>query len=273
VKDDYMQAETTRSEPPVTSGALKRFMNAAAHDWQASPAAIVLVSIVVPVGVVLGGLLAALWGKEAYKWYVQEDGFAENVQVIAFAAAALFSAVTAVRLRRQGKILVGSLFLILAVGLFWVAGEEISWGQRVFGIQTPTSLEGINRQGELNIHNIYTVEVMLRWAQFAGGVWATIMPLLVRWRPHLFVRYRGYVDYLIPHVILVLYFAPTMLWRGYRNLAPPPPDRYAFVVSEWSEVIELNLALGLALFMWYQLRRASGSTSISSPKRQRVAAG
>jgi hypothetical protein len=39
--------------------------------------------------------------------------------------------------------------------LFFVAfGEEISWGQRVLGFQTPAVLNELNRQGEINIHNL-----------------------------------------------------------------------------------------------------------------------
>ncbi len=43
------------------------------------------------------------------------------------------------------------------------AGEEISWGQRIFGFSTPDSLIEINRQSEFNIHNIGIVD------QFMGG--------------------------------------------------------------------------------------------------------
>ena len=38
--------------------------------------------------------------------------------------------------------------------LFLAAGEEISWGQRIFNIPTPEYLLKINDQNELNFHNI-----------------------------------------------------------------------------------------------------------------------
>ncbi|KQW62613.1 MULTISPECIES: hypothetical protein [unclassified Ensifer] len=40
--------------------------------------------------------------------------------------------------------------------LFIVGMEEISWMQRVFGISTPDALLGLNKQQELNLHNIST---------------------------------------------------------------------------------------------------------------------
>ena len=34
------------------------------------------------------------------------------------------------------------------------AGEEISWGQRILGFQTPEPLSQVNRQEEFNLHNL-----------------------------------------------------------------------------------------------------------------------
>ncbi len=41
-----------------------------------------------------------------------------------------------------------------AILFFLAAGEEISWGQRIFNIPTPEYLSSINGQQELNFHNI-----------------------------------------------------------------------------------------------------------------------
>ncbi len=45
-------------------------------------------------------------------------------------------------------------FLILAIVMFIGAGEEISWGQRIFGFKTPESIDKINVQHEFTFHNI-----------------------------------------------------------------------------------------------------------------------
>lgn len=44
-------------------------------------------------------------------------------------------------------------FLLLALLFFFAAGEEISWGQRIFGIKTPDAFSS-NVQHETNIHNL-----------------------------------------------------------------------------------------------------------------------
>jgi len=41
------------------------------------------------------------------------------------------------------------------VSFFVGFGEEISWGQRIFGFQTPELLHELNAQQEFNIHNLW----------------------------------------------------------------------------------------------------------------------
>jgi hypothetical protein len=45
-------------------------------------------------------------------------------------------------------------YLGLAVLFLFGAGEEISWGQRILGFQTPESVSEVNRQEEFNLHNL-----------------------------------------------------------------------------------------------------------------------
>jgi hypothetical protein len=44
--------------------------------------------------------------------------------------------------------------LLLALVMFFGAGEEISWGQRVFGFATPEKIDSVNAQHEFNVHNL-----------------------------------------------------------------------------------------------------------------------
>jgi len=46
------------------------------------------------------------------------------------------------------------IFIFFALAFFLAAGEEISWGQRVFDFKTPQYLKTINDQNEINLHNI-----------------------------------------------------------------------------------------------------------------------
>lgn len=49
-------------------------------------------------------------------------------------------------------------YLVLALLFIFGAGEEISWGQRIFDIETPEVLQKENVQDEINIHNMTMFE-------------------------------------------------------------------------------------------------------------------
>ena len=121
-----------------------------------------------------------------------EDGLFEDLGSLAcFIAAALFL-VAYVKGRPGNR--VGAwqtkrnlFFLLLAVGLLFIGGEEISWGQRIFGIRTPEVIESLNDQGELNLHNIGALEKTALSkkgfnAAFLGLVflYAAVIPVAVR---------------------------------------------------------------------------------------------
>jgi hypothetical protein len=50
------------------------------------------------------------------------------------------------------------IFLGLAILFLFGAGEEISWGQRIFKFVTPASLSTLNRQDEFNLHNFEIID-------------------------------------------------------------------------------------------------------------------
>ena len=45
-------------------------------------------------------------------------------------------------------------YLVLALLFLFGAGEEISWGQRIFHIETPEAISAINVQHEITLHNL-----------------------------------------------------------------------------------------------------------------------
>lgn len=77
----------------------------------------------------------------------REDGFFEWMTALFF----LLSSITffIVFWRTKNIFLLGLAFIF-----FMGAGEEISWGQRVFGFSTPESINKVNVQHEFNLHNL-----------------------------------------------------------------------------------------------------------------------
>lgn len=56
--------------------------------------------------------------------------------------------------QRQHLAMILAIAVVLLLGL--MIGEELSWGQRIFGWGTPSFLAEINSQSEINLHNINT---------------------------------------------------------------------------------------------------------------------
>jgi hypothetical protein len=86
--------------------------------------------------------------------YVKEDGFLEWSTVFVLAALAVITIrrVFLLRHHRSAKFLgVTSLLIVACV---FGAGEEISWGQRIFNVETPEFFMENNKQEEIGFHNL-----------------------------------------------------------------------------------------------------------------------
>lgn len=104
------------------------------------------------------GLYISIIDPHAFRnQYVNEDGIIEWLTVVALVLCFLVGCKRLMNLPAQRplrfKIMVG---LLTAFCLFG-AGEEISWGQRIFDIETPEALKSINRQEETNLHNLVII--------------------------------------------------------------------------------------------------------------------
>ncbi len=107
-----------------------------------------------PFWILLVSLLVRLLPFDMYIPYATEDGVMEYIQV----AILLFSVITCMlqigRSLRTKKIPTLFVYVVLALGSFFIMMEEISWGQRLFGWSTPDALAEVNVQNETTLHNI-----------------------------------------------------------------------------------------------------------------------
>ncbi|WP_134091168.1 hypothetical protein [Olivibacter sp. XZL3] len=108
------------------------------------------ISIVVLVGVV-ASRTNLYWFEEVY---VVEDGFVENLTVLPLIGIII----TGFRYLKQFGKKKGFQFCTLVVltilASIFVAGEEISWGQRIFNVRSSEFFQRHNAQGETNLHNL-----------------------------------------------------------------------------------------------------------------------
>ena len=107
-----------------------------------------------------------------YKDLTKEDSWVENFAAISLFMAGLLLIVTAFMERRA---LPRCIYILTGVALLFGAGEEISWGQRIFQFHTPDYLIDLNRQDEFNIHNLEALMLFLDTDYYATLIFCTII--------------------------------------------------------------------------------------------------
>lgn len=252
VKDLSIGSAHAKGNGRTISGFMTEFVTTSAAAWRVSTWSTVLL-LLTPFFIMAIGVLSAFLGKRIYLLVTGEDGIAENLQVIVY----IITLVLAVRMvhtywQAQER-LIALLYVVLCCGLVFLTGEEISWGQRIFGWSTTGVFAEINEQQETNLHNIEGVQELFKWVQMLVGAYGLFLPLMVK-RWGVFPALRKLVVAITPHESLIPYFGAMFFWKLYRNLITAP-GHWEFRLSEYNEVIELVLALGLFWFMVFQTRR------------------
>jgi hypothetical protein len=180
-----------------------------------------------------------------YRYLLAEDGPIEWLSFACFAIAALAAALSASRFAKSGDSVLALACGIGTVALAFVAGEEISWGQRIFGFSTPDELLSVNKQGELTLHNVATVQHVMHAAMLLVGAWGTLMPVLApaAWRGS---RLGALLDLFVPPFFLVGSFGLVFAYRLLRYTIWIPSG---YSITRYAEWVELCVAFGACTFL------------------------
>jgi hypothetical protein len=132
-----------------------------------------------------------------------EDGPFETGTALCYGVSAASCLALAVRARgrRALRISLGSLAALFVI----VGGEEISWGQRLFGFDTPDGLAAVNVQGEFTLHNIYSISMFTYPALATTAMLLFVAPLLQGLSPDLRRIVRAFELPVAPTVCAALY--------------------------------------------------------------------
>jgi hypothetical protein len=185
-----------------------------------------------------------------FRFLTAEDHLFEWLQFGLYAAGAVGAALVAARTRRNGRRLIGWLWVAFAVGLFLTAGEEIAWGQRAFEFGTPDALDHINRQHESTAHNITATRVIFASVFFLIGVYGSVGSILIR-RGYA-ARWPEVVQLVSPPLFFFSLFVIGPVYKVGRFVDSIGEGRGG---SDYQEYVELCLALALASFAWLSVRR------------------
>jgi hypothetical protein len=173
-----------------------------------------------------------------------EDGAVEWTQFALVLLCAVVAAGAALRFARAGQPLPAVLMLLLALGALGLAGEEISWGQRVLGVATPGELAAANHQAEMNLHNVNVgidAEDLFKVVEFVLGIVAAALSLTARRRTGRLYPTRWWL--VAPALMVVPGFVAI---SAYRALMLVTPSDLAALVA-FQEGAEVLLYFSLAV--------------------------
>lgn len=95
----------------------------------------------------------------AYTGLTEEDSLIETLTAVLLFSASILLFATG---RMERKSLCRWIYVMGGTVLLFIAGEEISWGQRIFGYPTPDWVAERNNQKEFTVHNFPSLQIPLR---------------------------------------------------------------------------------------------------------------
>ena len=236
----------------MRDGEISQFLAGTVRDWGLRRAFVAGI-ICLPIGIALGAVGLGVLNRHLYGRFANREQIAEQLQAIVLVFSILLSLVIAWRLRRTNQKGAAALYLMFTLGLIFLTGEEIAWGQRIFHLRTPESIKEINSQGEISLHNVVGYQELFNYFQLLVGAYGVILPLALPRMKTLKRKWEA-VSLLVPPHSLIPYFLPMFLWKVSRFLNPPP-HAHMYFLHTYNEVMELDLYLGFFFFCWYQLRK------------------
>lgn len=221
-------------------------------------AVLVLVSLSIVIGYIL-----IFTNKRSFELFTQEDGIVEWLTVLGLLLGAFTCFARAIRLRRTKPALFVLFLCLMGAVLFFGAGEEISWGQRIFGIQSSEYFKEHNAQGETNIHNLIIDGEKLNRIIFTIGL-AIVLATYILIVPFLY-KSKQWMRRLVDHFGVPL---------------PKPYQIIAFIlmfvlvqliphVGKRDEISEEGTALLLYLIIAFPLNRDTFLPGSRNPSRLR----
>jgi len=190
---------------------------------------------------------------------VQEDLLVENITSGIYFISSLIAAQISLSLYKQKK-LFSALYLFLAFGMFFVSGEEISWGQRIIDITSPQFFIEHNSQRETTIHNLYPIQKILHQSYILVGLFGAFSWLFLIG----FQKKTNSSIYLIsPTWYISSYFFQVTLFYTYFEYIRPKNDFLSLSFQD-QEPVELILSLGFLLFIIINKCKQNHRTSLNS---------
>ena len=174
-----------------------------------------------------------------------EGGLIEYGTSLAYILAFVFSIPIANYFLNQKRKWWGILYYLFAFGLLFIALEEISWGQRFLGWQTPDFFLTHNSQKDTTIHNLEWFRHYLHNIYILIGFVGSFGWLII--------GKNSLIRYFIPSWFVSIYFLPSLVIFTILEYT----DGFGFFILKDQESVELVLSLGFLFLVLTNFFRQS----------------
>lgn len=204
-----------------------------------------IIILILPLILIIYLLLLRSFSFPVYQRVGAEDNLLEWGQFFLYLFSGILTILLAIKYKENKFLLV--IYIILTLGLLFIAFEEISWGERIPFLPNifalPTELMERNVQGEQNIHNIDSIHSIIGYIYIVLGFigcFAWIGKRLIKKSTNIREAFKKTLNHIIPEWYYFFYFFPLFINLLSRN-------KYGFMPQDY-EVAETCLALGVFLF-------------------------
>ena len=121
------------------------------------------------------GIYLGQFDYDRFLIYVVEDGFVEYLTAIFLFFASIVAFYRVFEYRKLKKPLWVLTAAVLAFLFFFATGEELSWGQRIFNVESSDFFLKHNKQGETNFHNLVVGNVNLNILIFSNLMFVVLV--------------------------------------------------------------------------------------------------
>lgn len=205
------------------------------------------------VSITLFFVIVFLKFEELFHWLTEEDMLVEWSTFVLFFLAFVIST-RKIWLEYNKKSYFDWFMILIAIGCLFVAGEEISWGQRFFGFDTPEMIKSVNFQNEMTLHNIgnFGKNWIRRIFMLSMFFYLIVIPLVVNYHKRV-KQFLSKIRFVIPKTDLIILFLCSLILPCYVKYCEifesplPKYHDYAMEVTElYAGLIFLDLVVSEA---------------------------
>lgn len=217
-----------------------------------------------PIAALIFFIIIKIYFSNFYISIIREDSVLENLQIILLLVCSILSILISKKYFKNKKYFLGFLYVVVFIFFVFWSFEEISWGQRIFEIETPKFMVDYNIQNEITIHNLRLLQGTYNYIHLAYLILSSLGLL----SSFIFFKKRENptLQFLYPDWHLSIYFLPCFTFYFYWEFLREPlgmekdilffKEDYFFTARD-QEPAELFLIMGILLLLIIYRNRQS----------------